>query len=81
MCPTRHRRIWVARQKPSSGSAIDTTMRTLRRAVSRGDAASTLALITRTVDDYTPSEQARARAEAQSVHSRGATVLAHKRTA
>jgi FlaA1/EpsC-like NDP-sugar epimerase len=81
MCPTRHRRIWVARQKPSSGSAIDTAMRTLRRAVSRGDAASTLALLTRTVDDYTPSEQARARAEAQSVHSRRATVLRNKRTA
>jgi FlaA1/EpsC-like NDP-sugar epimerase len=81
MCPTRHRRIWVARQRPSSGSAVDTTMRALRRAVSRGDAADALALITRTVDDYTPSEDARARAEAQSVHSRRATVLGNTRTA
>jgi len=81
MCPTRHRRIWVARQRPSSGSAVDTTMRALRRAVSRGDAADALALITRTVDDYTPSADARTRAEAQSVHSRRTPVLGNTRTA
>lgn len=81
MCPTRHRRIWVARQKPADGGAIDSTMHALRRTVSLGDAASALALITRAVEDYTPSEQARACARAQSLHSRTVTVLGNTRTA
>lgn len=81
MCPTRHRRIWVARQRPADGRSVDSTMRALRRAVSRGDATAALALITREVEDYTPSEQATACASAQSLHARVAPACRRKQSA
>jgi FlaA1/EpsC-like NDP-sugar epimerase len=81
MCPTRHRRIWVARQPPAERRAIDASMRVLRRAVLRGDASTTLALLGRMVADYTPSAHARACAEAQSARVQGPSAVGHRRSA
>ncbi|MGE3176116.1 MAG: polysaccharide biosynthesis protein [Vicinamibacterales bacterium] len=81
MCPTRHPRIWVARQRPTGRAAVDGTLRALRRSLGRGDAAAVLNLLARTVEGYVPSTQARACADAQSLHARPAAALGARRTA
>jgi len=69
MCPTRHRRIWVARQRSTDAAALEKALRTLSRDVRRGDGLAVLEGIGRVVDDFAPSDQARATAAAQSLHA------------
>ena len=72
MCPTAHRRIWVARQRASDQVAIGRTVERLRRLVARGAAESTLALLAAAVPDFEASDEAWASARRQSVASRRA---------
>ncbi len=81
MCPTRHRRIWVARQRPTETTIGDRALRALRQHIAEGDAAAVLDVIARVVPDFTPSAQARACASAQSVHVRTQAPERSQRTA
>ena len=81
MCPTRHRRIWVARQRPTSTVLIDAALQSIARDASRGDAAAVLAAVERVVADYDASPAARAHALAQSVYARPAAAARQQRTA
>ncbi|MFI5178820.1 MAG: polysaccharide biosynthesis protein [Vicinamibacterales bacterium] len=66
MCPTRHSRIWVARQRPRSRAAVDHAVRELRRRVATGDALGALAAVADAVLDFEISDEARESACAQS---------------
>lgn len=70
MCPTRHRRIWVARQRPADPTMIERALAQIARDVSRGDAAAVLAAIARVVDDFVVSPAARHTAAVHSIHAR-----------
>ncbi len=65
MCPTAHRRIWVARQRASDRAAVGRTLERLRRLVERGDAPATLDLLAAAVPDFAASHEARAAARRQ----------------
>ena len=67
MCPTAHRRIWVARQKTSDGAAVTRTIARLRRMVEHGDAEATLDLLAAAVPDFEASDEAWAWARRRSV--------------
>ncbi len=66
MCPTAHRRIWVARQRPTDHAVIARTLERLRRLVARGEAEATLELLAAAVPDFEASAEARASARRQS---------------
>lgn len=70
MCATRHRRIWVARQRPVDAELIGRALEALTRDIARADAAAVLHTIERTVPDYTISDEARRSAAAQSLYAR-----------
>ena len=70
MCPTAHRRIWVARQRASDQAAIGRTVERLRRLVARGAAEATLDLLAAAVPDFEASDEAWASARRQSIASR-----------
>jgi FlaA1/EpsC-like NDP-sugar epimerase len=70
MCPTAHRRIWVARQRASDQAAIGRTVERLRRLVTRGAAEATLDLLAAAVPDFEASDEAWASARRQSAASR-----------
>lgn len=65
MCPTAHRRIWVARQRPSDKAAVGRTIERLRRLGVRGDAEATLDELAAAVPDFVASGQAWANARRQ----------------
>lgn len=81
MCPTRHRRIWVARQRPADARLLETRLRQIARDSARGDAVSVLAAIEQVVDDFIASAQARRCAAAHSVHARPTAALRRAHTA
>jgi FlaA1/EpsC-like NDP-sugar epimerase len=81
MCPTRHRRIWVARQRSVNTSGIDLALRTIARDVERGDAIAVLTAIERVVDDFTVSPLARANAAIHSLHARPLSTVQRRRSA
>jgi len=58
MCPTAHRRIWVARQTASDGTAITRAVSRLRRVVEQGDAEATLDLLVAAVPEFEASDEA-----------------------
>lgn len=58
MCPTAHRRIWVARQPPGDEAAVGEVVGHLRRLVEQGDATAALDLLTAAVPDYQASDEA-----------------------
>lgn len=70
MCPTAHRRIWVARQRASDQAAIGRTVERLRRLVERGAAEATLDLLAAVVPDFEASDEAWASARRQSAARR-----------
>jgi FlaA1/EpsC-like NDP-sugar epimerase len=65
MTRTRHRGIWVARQRPADRQRIDRTLAAVERQIAGGDAAAVLDLLAEAVPDFQPSEGARACAAAQ----------------
>jgi len=65
MCPTRHSRIWVARQRPRSRAGVDDAVRTLRRHIATGDALGALEAMADAVQDFAISDEARESAWAQ----------------
>jgi len=67
MCPTAHRRIWVARQQASDGAAVTRAVERLRWVVEQGDAEATLDLLVAAVPDYEASDEARAWVRRRSV--------------
>lgn len=67
MCPTRHRRVWVARQRPVESAVISRTLDAVARDVARGDAAAVLEALERAMPDYAASAQARRCAATQSL--------------
>ena len=67
MCPTAHRRIWVARQKASDGAAVTRAVGRLRRVVEQGDAEATLDQLVAAVPDFEASDEAWAWARRRSV--------------
>lgn len=67
MCPTAHRRIWVARQRPDDAAAVREVVEGLRRLVEQEAAAATLDVLTEVVPDYHASGEARATAQRLSV--------------
>lgn len=70
MCPTAHRRIWVARQRASDQAGIERTIERLRRLVARGEAEATLDLLAAAVPDFEASDEAWASARRQSAATR-----------
>jgi len=58
MCPTAHRRIWVARQKAHDHARVTRAVDQLRRLVDEGDAAATLDLLVAAVPDFVASDEA-----------------------
>ncbi len=70
MCPTAHRRIWVARQRTSDRAAVGRTVERLRKLVARGEAEATLDLLAAAVPDFVASDEAWASARR---HSAGAS--------
>lgn len=81
MCPTRHPRVWVARQRSVDTAAMDRALRGLERDLARGDALAVLAVMERVVDDFAVSTQARASAAVQSLHARPPGMARKQRTA
>jgi FlaA1/EpsC-like NDP-sugar epimerase len=67
MSPTRHRRLWVARQRPGNAAAIARALGRLRRAMASGDALAALETIASVVTDFDISQDAWSAARAQSV--------------
>lgn len=63
MCPTAHRRIWVARQRPNDAAAVREVVGRMRRLVEQGEATSALDLLATVVSDFVASDEARASAE------------------
>jgi O-antigen biosynthesis protein WbqV len=58
MRATKHPRIWSARQPQVKHQVIVETVRSLRRAVARGDASAVLDALARSVDGFVPSDAA-----------------------
>ncbi len=58
MCPTSHRRIWVARQQASDGAAVARGVERLRDAVEEGDAEAALGELIAAVPDFVASDDA-----------------------
>lgn len=81
MCPTPHRRIWVARQRPADRLLVDCTLAGLERQIARGAAEAVLDLLTQAVSDFVPSQGARAFAAAQSTHVHQRSAWTARRTA
>lgn len=71
MCPTAHRRIWVARQRPGDTAAVAEVVDQMRRLVEQGDAMAALDLLTAAVPDYVASDDARAQAVRRTAHLPG----------
>ena len=69
MSPTRHRRLWVARQRPGNAAAIARSLRRLRRATASGDALDALETIASVVADFDISQDAWSSARAKSVEA------------
>jgi len=70
MCRTKHRRIWVARQRPLDRAAAARALQELARRVSDGDALGALTAIAAAVSDFDISQDAWASARAQSIRSK-----------
>ncbi|HQZ37890.1 MAG TPA: polysaccharide biosynthesis protein [Vicinamibacterales bacterium] len=68
MCRTRHRRIWVARQRAGAGARVRLTEHQLRRHVTNGDALGALGALAAAVPEFLVSETAWAMARSQSLH-------------
>lgn len=66
LCPTAHRRIWVARQRASDQAAVGRTLERLRTLVARGEAEATLDLLAAAVPDFEASDEAWVSARRQS---------------
>jgi FlaA1/EpsC-like NDP-sugar epimerase len=81
MAPTRHRRIWVARQRPADLRQIDRALATLELQIGRGDAEAVLDELTRAVPDFVPSGDARAHATGQTDHLKNRAFWNARRTA
>ncbi len=62
MCPTEHRRIFVARQRAADGSAVTKAVERLRRMVDDGAAEAALAELVAAVPEFEASEEAWSRA-------------------
>lgn len=58
MCPTAHRRIWVARQKASDARSVTAAVDSLRRLVEQGEAEAALRVLAAAVPDFVPSDKA-----------------------
>jgi len=58
MCRTKHRRIWVARQRPIDRASSELALRKLRRAVAAGDALRALTVIAAAVHEFDISQEA-----------------------
>ena len=81
MCPTTHRRIWVARQPPGDREAIERSLRRLRRHVGCGDAYAALETVAAAVPEFEVSAAARASARAQTLQLAAQTLRPYARTA
>ena len=81
MCPTRHRRVWVARQAQSRDETLGRALGRLRRFVATGDALAALEQMSAVVPEFVPSADALARARAQSLQVRQASPARVARTA
>jgi FlaA1/EpsC-like NDP-sugar epimerase len=77
MCPTAHRRIWVARQRPVAVAEIARTVERLRALVADGDAEGVLAALGAAVVDFVPSDEARAQAARRSAAARRVVARKH----
>lgn len=81
MCPTKHRRIWMARQPPVEYRLIARALLQMTRAIDRGDASSVLQTIERVVTGYVPSAQAQRYAAAEIVRAESHMSIRRQRTA
>ena len=81
MCPTRHRRVWVARQARSGDETIARALGRLRRFVATGDALAALEQMSAVVPEFVPSADALSRARGQSLQVRRASPARAVRTA
>jgi FlaA1/EpsC-like NDP-sugar epimerase len=70
MCPTAHRRVWVARQPRANDLAVARSLRALRRHAVAGNALAALRDIGRLVPEFVPSDAAERDARGQSLHIR-----------
>lgn len=77
MCPTAHRRIWVARQRPNDAAAVREVVAQMRRLVEQGEAAAALDLLGAAVSDFVVSDEARASAERRSAPAHRRSRLRH----
>ncbi len=67
MCPTAHRRIWVARQQASDGAAVSAAVARLRRLVDEGAAEAALTQLVAAVPEFEASDEAWASARRRNV--------------
>jgi FlaA1/EpsC-like NDP-sugar epimerase len=81
MRSTSHPRIWSARQRRVALQAIETAVRSLRRAVASGDAEGALWAMEQVVEDFSASTAAWTAARAVSVTRRQRARTAGRRTA
>jgi FlaA1/EpsC-like NDP-sugar epimerase len=77
MCPTAHRRIWVARQRPVAEVAIAATVERLRGLVADGDAEGVLDALAAAVVDFVPSDEARGQARRRGAAARREVTRKH----
>lgn len=77
MCPTAHRRIWVARQRPSEATAVREVVEQMRRLVEQGEATAALDLLATAVSDFVVSDEARASAERRGAPAQRRSRLRH----
>jgi FlaA1/EpsC-like NDP-sugar epimerase len=81
MCPTRHRRIWVARQRPSRGTTLARDLRRMAQCAARGDALSALECLAAAVPEFQVSAEAWMMAREQSLRLLPRSARAQSRTA
>jgi hypothetical protein len=81
MCPTRHPRIWVARQAPAAARSMGRVVSRLARLVERGDALRALQMVAAAVPEFTGSPEAWSAAAGQSAAALGSEPRARSRTA
>jgi FlaA1/EpsC-like NDP-sugar epimerase len=74
LVPTRHRRIFVARQPKMNAEAVRQALRQLRRSVARNESVAVLDHLTALVPEFTPSREARAAAVRHTVDARAAAL-------
>jgi hypothetical protein len=71
---TRHRRIFVARQRKMNPDAVRQALQQLRRSVARNESVAVLDHLTALVPEFTPSREARAAAVRHTVDARAAAI-------